>query len=168
MDWNPLFPGMVDTVGALLPAVVALGLVAAGRVRCDLGTADQFWLFFFSLAFSAVLCRVSVTADGSALHIIPGATLFMGYLIWRGRYISPGLAFALTYATCLPVDYFMAQALVGASFDPEYIGGGGWRDGLVVLPVLNALVAAYGNWRVRGRRAPARRPHAPVGHIAFH
>ena len=167
MDFNPLIPGMVDTVGALLPALVALGLVAAGRVRSDLAATDQFWLFAFSLAFSALLCRVSVTDDGAALHIVPGATLFIGYLIWRGRYLSPGLAFALTYATCLPVDYFMAQALVGASFDPQYIGGGGWRDGLIVLPLLNALAAAYGNWRVRGRgSAPARFPAARMA--AFH
>lgn len=167
MDFNPLFPGMVDTVGALASAAVALGLVASGRVRSDLGRGEQFWLFTCSLAFSALLCRVSVSADATALHIVPAATFFVCYLIWRGRYVSPGLAFALTYATCLPVDYVMAQALVGASFDPEFIGGGGWRDGLVVLPALNALAAAYGNWRVRTRRrAPARFPD--VGRIAFH
>lgn len=164
MALGPLFPGMVDTVGALLPAAIALALVAGGRACCSLGRADQFWLFAFSLALSMLLCRVSITADATTLHIVPGATVFCCYLIWRGHAISPALAFALTYATCLPVDYLMAQAML-TDFNAEYIGGGGWRDGLLVLPAFNALAAAYANWRVQSRVGGALARGHPV---AFH
>jgi hypothetical protein len=172
MALGPLFPGMVDTVGALLPAAIALALVTGGRARCGLGRADQFWLFAFSLTLSMLLCRVSITADATTLHIVPGATVFCCYLIWRGHAISPALAFALTYATCLPVDYLMAQAMLGADFNSEYIGGGGWRDGLLVLPAFNALAAAYANWRVQSRFGGAHAGCAARfarGHpVAFH
>jgi hypothetical protein len=63
MDFGPLFPGMVNTVGALLPAMISIGIVVARRARSGLGMADQFWLVVFSLALSAVLARVTVTPD---------------------------------------------------------------------------------------------------------
>lgn len=148
MDLGPLFPGMADTAGALLPAVISLGIVFARRARSGLGTADQFWLVVLSLALSAVLARVTITPEGTALHIVPGATVLVCYLVWCGHYISPGLAFALTYATNLPVDYVLAKLLVGPEFNSECIGGGGWRDGLLILPALTALAVMYANWRM--------------------
>lgn len=148
MGLGPLFPGMADTVGALLPALIALGIVFSGRAGSSLGAGDQFWLFAFSLALSVVLCRAAITPDASSLHVVPGATVLVCYLVWSGHYISPGLAFALTYATCLPVDFFMARTLIGPEFNPEGIGGGGWRDGLLVLPTLTALAVTYANWRM--------------------
>lgn len=148
MDLDPLFPGMADTVGTLVPALISLGIVAARRARSGLGAADQFWLVVVSLALSAVLARVTITADETSLHVVPGATMVLCYLVWCGHYISPGLAFALTYATCLPVDFFLAQLAVGFAFNAEFIGGAGWRDGLLVLPALTALAVTYANWRM--------------------
>jgi hypothetical protein len=139
---------MADTAGALLPAVISLGIVLSRRARSGLGTADQFWLFVLSLALSAVLARATISPEGTALHIVPGATVLVCYLVWCGHYISPGLAFALTYATNLPVDYVLAKTLVGSGFDSECIGGGGWCDGLLVLPALTALAVMYANWRM--------------------
>jgi hypothetical protein len=148
MDFGPLFPGMVDTAGALLPALISIGIVAAGRARCGLGRADQFWLVVFSIALSAALARVTVTADETSLHIVPGATVLVCYLVWCGHAISPGLAFALTYATNLPVDFFVARLATGPEFNSECIGGGGWCDGLLILPALTALAVMYANWRI--------------------
>jgi hypothetical protein len=148
MDFGPLFPGMVNTVGALVPALISVGIVVVRRVRSGLGIGDQFWLIVFSLALSAVLARVTITPDETSLHIVPGATVVLCYLVWCGYYISPGLAFALTYATCLPVDFFLSQLVVGSAFNSEYIGGGGWVDGLLVLPTLTALAVMYANWRI--------------------
>ncbi|MGE5321157.1 MAG: hypothetical protein ACM3KD_13315 [Hyphomicrobiaceae bacterium] len=148
MDFGPLFPGMPNTVGALLPALISFCIILARRARCGLGTADQFWLVVFSFALSAVLARVTITQDEATLHVVPGATVLICYLVWSGYYISPCLAFALTYGTCLPVDFFLAQALMGPSFDSEGIGGGGWCDGLLVLPALTALVVMYANRRM--------------------
>lgn len=174
MDWDPLFPGMVDTVGALLPAVISLAIVVARCTRCGLGRGDQFCLVVFSIALSLVLARVTITPDQTSLHVVPGATLLVCYLVWRGCYVSPGLAFALTYATCLPVDFFLAQMATGAQFNPEYIGGAGWRDGLLVLPAFTALAVMYANWRLamvgrpgliwfgQGQGGPTREP-APDG-----
>jgi hypothetical protein len=148
MDIGPLFPGMVDTVGALLPALISFGILVARRAGSWLGMGDQFWLGVFSLALSVVLTRVSITSDEISLHVVPGATVFVCYLVWRGYYISPGLAFALTYASSLPVDFFLAQLATGSMFNSESIGGGGWRDGLLVLPALTALAVMYANWRM--------------------
>jgi hypothetical protein len=148
MNLAPLFPGMVDTTGALLPAVISVAIIVAGRARSGLGAADQFWLVVLSLALTAVLARVVVTPEVTSLHIVPGATLIVCYLVWCGFYISPGLAFALTYATSLPVDFFLAQMVTGADFDSAAIGGAGWRDGLLMLPALTALAVIYANWRI--------------------
>lgn len=145
---GPLFPGMVNTVGALLPALISLGIVVARQARSGLGMGDQFWLVVFSLALSVVLARVTITPDETSLHIVPGATVAVCYLVWRGHYISPGFAFALTYFTSLPVDFFLAQLATGSEFNSECIGGAGWRDGLLILPALNALAVMYANWRM--------------------
>jgi len=63
-----------------------------------------------------------------------------------GHYISPGLRRS-TYANLLAVDFFLAQRLFGADFNPESIGGAGWRDGLLVFHTLTALAVMYANWR---------------------
>jgi hypothetical protein len=170
MDPGPLLPGMVNTVGALLPALIAIGLVVARRARSGLGRADQFWLLVYSLALTAVLARVSVTPDEISLHLVPGATLLVCYLVWCGYYISPGFAFVLAYATCLPVDLFVARLAFGSAFNTENIGGAGWYDGLLVFPALTALAVMYANWRIAtgaGRigvvRAADRRAAAQTG-----
>jgi hypothetical protein len=148
VDFGPLFPGMINTVGALVPALISVGIVVVRRARSGLGMRDQFWLVVFSLALSAMLARVISTPDETSLHIVPGAAVLLCYLVWCGYYISPGLAFALTYATCLPVDFFLSQLVDGSAFNSEYIGGGGWFDGLLILPTLTALAVMYANWRI--------------------
>jgi hypothetical protein len=148
MEFGPLFPGMPDTVGALLPALISIGIVLARQARSGLATGDQFWLVVLSLALSVALARATITPDETSLHIVPGAMVLVCYLVWSGHYISPGLAFALTYATSLPVDFFMARMLIGSEFNSECIGGGGWCDGLLVLPTLTALAVMYANWRM--------------------
>jgi hypothetical protein len=142
------FPEMVNTAGGLLPALVSLGIVVTRQARCQLGTGTQLFLVVFSLALSALFTRVVITPDEQSLYIVPGATLVVCYLSWRGYVLSPGLAFALTYASLLPVDFLLAQQAFGASFNPEYIGGAGWRDGLLVFPTLTALAVMYANWRM--------------------
>jgi len=139
---------MVNTMGAVLPALISIGLVLARQAQTGLGPADQFWVLVLSLALTAVLARATITPEVVSLHIVPGATLIVCYLVWSGWYISPGLAFALTYATCLTVDVVLAQAVTGADFNSEGIGGAGWRDGLLLLPTLTALAVMYGNWRL--------------------
>lgn len=148
MDVEFLFSGVADPVGALLPGLISLVIAMGGRARSGLNRASLCWLFAFSAALSFALARVSITPDETALHIPPGATLFVCYLVWSGHYVSPGFAFAATYATLLPVDYVLARTLLGAEFDPACIGGAGWRDGLLVLPALTALAVVYANWRM--------------------
>jgi hypothetical protein len=152
MDVNSFFPVMGDPVGAGLPALIALALVCARRARCGLRCCDRIWLVVLSLALTVVLARMNVSDEHVVLHLVPGATVLVCYLVWAGHAISPGFAFVLTYATSLPVDVVLARLLLGADFDPAAIGGGGWRDGLLVLPTLTALAVMYANWRMRGVR----------------
>lgn len=148
MESGSLFPGMINTVGALLPALISLGLVAARLTHCRLGKGDQLWLCVFALALSVVFARVDVTADAISLHFPPGAAAVLCYLVWRGHYISPCMAFAFTYASMLPVDVALAKLATGAHFNPEGIGGAGWLDGLLIFPALTALAIVYANWRM--------------------
>ena len=171
MDPGSLFPGMVNTVGGLLPALISLGLVAARLARNRLGKGDQFWLCVFSVALSAVLARVDVTPDAISLHFPPGAAVVLCYLVWRGHYVPPCLAFALTYASMLPVDVWLAKLATGPHFNPEGIGGAGWLDGLLIFPALTALAIVYANWRMAimgraglywfGQRAGGHAPEPP-------
>lgn len=154
MEVYPFFPGMVDPVGALLPALIALAIVCARRARCGLCCGDRAWLVVLSLALTVALARLSFTDEHISLHLVPGATVLVCYLVWAGHAISPGFAFVLTYATSLPVDVVLARLLLGAEFDPACIGGGGWRDGLLTLPALTALAVMYANWRMRSARRP--------------
>ena len=148
MGSDPLFPGMVNTVGCLLPALLSLGVVAARQARSRLGKGGQLWLCVVSLILSAALARVDVTPDAISLHFLPGATVVLCYLVWRGHYIPPCMAFALTYASMLPVDVLLAKLATGPHFNPEGIGGAGWFDGLLVFPALTALTIVYANWRM--------------------
>lgn len=148
MDFGSLFPGMVNTVGALLPALISFGLVVARRTRCRLGIGDQFCLGVLSILLTVVLTRATITADEISLHMLPGATVLVCFLVWRGYYISPSLAFALTYASSLPVDVCLAQLAAGPQFNFEFIGGAGLHDGLLVFPALTALAVGYANWRM--------------------
>jgi hypothetical protein len=148
MDFGPLFPGMVNTVGGLLPAVISLGFVAARLTHSRLSKGGQLWLCAFSVAISALLARIDVTPDAISLHFPPGATVVLCYLVWRGHYVSPCLAFALTYASMLPVDFWLAKMATGPHFNPEGIGGAGWIDGLLIFPSLTALTIVYANWRM--------------------
>jgi len=148
MDFGSLFPGMVNTAGGLLPALVSLGFVAARLARSRLSKGDQIWLCVFSLAISAVLARVDVTPDAISLHFPPGATAVLCYLVWRGHYIPPCMAFAFTYASMLLVDVWLAKQAAGLHFNPEGIGGAGWLDGLLIFPTLTALAIVYANWRM--------------------
>lgn len=144
---EPLFSGLPNTVGALFPAVVSLGLVLAGRVRSELTSATTTLLIGASLLVAALLARSTSTSDENSLYIIPVAAFLMFYTIWRGYYVSMGFAFVMTYATLLPVDVFVAYQTFGNDFAIEAIGGAGWRDGLLVFPTLTALVVLYANWR---------------------
>jgi uncharacterized membrane protein len=148
MDSVPLFPGMVNTAGCLLPALISLAFVMARQARTRFRKSDQLWLCVFSIALSAVLARVYATPDAISLHLPPGATVILCYLVWRGHYIPPCLAFALTYASMLPVDVGLARLAAGPHFNPECIGGAGWLDGLLIFPALTALAIVYANWRM--------------------
>lgn len=145
---SDVLSGMPNTVGALLPALISVGVVIARRARNDLRPIELLWFAVVSFALSTVLTRSSITLDEISLHIVPVATVIVCYLVWRGHYISPGFAFVSTYVTLLPVDFVMAWTIVGPEFTVESIGGGGWRDGLLVFPVLAALTVAYANWRM--------------------
>lgn len=162
MDLEMLFSGMADPVGALLPALISLLIVISGRARCGLAAGGQFWLFAFSLTLSFALARGETAPGEAALYIVPGATFLVCYLVWCGYHITPGLAFVLTYATLLPVDYSLARALTGDDFDPRGIGGGGWRDGLLILPTLTAGAVSYANWRMRQAAQRGRLRIAPA------
>lgn len=105
---------------------------------------------------TALLSRWHVDAEQSSLHLVPGATSILLYLLWRGRQISPGYAFAVTYLSTFPVDLLYATNFTGSvKAALPGIGGAGIHDGLLVIPALTSLGVWYGGQRISRTRQRA-------------
>lgn len=147
---------MPNLMGAILPGILVLLLLAAGRASSSLSFSRSVAVLLLSIAITALLSRWHVDSERVALYLVPGATSVLMLLLWRGHRISPAYAFVITYLSTLPVDILLATQYVG-SLEAALpgIGGAGLRDGLVMIPTLTALGVWYGTWRLAGRRRAA-------------
>lgn len=144
---------MPNLLGAILPGILVLLLLASGRARSSLSFSRTMAVLILSIVITALLSRWHVDDERTALFLVPGATSVLMVLLWRGHRISPGYAFALTYLCTLPVDIVFAAQYLG-SFEAALpgIGGAGIFDGLAMIPALTALGVWYGTWRMASRR----------------
>ena len=91
------------------------------------------------------------------VHALPAFPFI--YLLRRPvRELSSSFCFAMTFATLLTTDiivtfWYALRGIMAADAYPGGIGGGGILDGLVVLPVLSALLVWVSSKR-RVHRSP--------------
>lgn len=142
---------MPNLLGAILPGILVLLLLVAGRASSSLSFSRSLAVLTLSFGITVLLSRWHVDEDRIALFLVPGATPVLLYLLWRGHRISPGYAFVITYLSDFPADVLLATRFIG-SFEHALpgIGGAGLLDGLVMIPTLTALGVWYGNWRMAG------------------
>jgi hypothetical protein len=143
-------------VAVLLPGAMAIACVRTTPAR---ERQQAFQLLVLSTVFSLLTARWSVTADTRELFILPWSFLGVALLLWSGVAISASTAYWLTFFSLWTTDMAKAMELVPAgeaSWQMFYygVGGAGLQDGLVIFPLLSALLVHYAQWRRAGRGGP--------------
>ncbi len=151
--WHSLFV-------ALLPSTVAVAILI--RYRSEI--RENWLIFLLAIAFSFVQGRPEIQGiyalhgrsfEGVFAHAAP---FFIILYIFFGRFLLPSvpLAWAGTYiclmVTDISANYF--QWRIGPYDLPVLlsgIGGAGWLDGLIWLPIGAAAITAFARYRlIRG------------------
>jgi hypothetical protein len=142
-------------VAVLLPGVVSLGILAfyvhAGKVSRRL---QLLWLL--ALAVSFYSARWEFTLETDQLYIYSAFSVACVVLLFRRVYVSPALAYALTFLSLWSVDITCALSRTvecGAPLWQFYVGvgGAGFRDALFLLPLLTAAAVIYARGRIEAR-----------------
>ena len=108
------------------------------------------------LALEFSFARWTQTGDLLELYVYSSFSVACLLLVFRGLWISPTLAYALTYLSLWWTDVMQALCRRLESdlpLDGFYVGVGGagaW-DALLVVPLLTALAVGYAGTRVRRR-----------------
>lgn len=136
--------------------VTVLGPIAA-LVYCNF-RLRTFYLFkdFSWLTLSIPLSYIFSywKDDNTSLIIAPVCTLMVVFSAYFKKEWSLTQAFTLSYTTLLTVDLTMAYNMHYSSEGWAFItgiGGAGWKDGLVIFPVVTILFVLYINSRKKGK-----------------
>ena len=142
-------------LAVILPGVLSLAILVfyarRGRISDRL---QRLWMLALPVSFFCARWQ-----DGSgmgALYIYSAFSVTCLLLLFMRVYVSPALAFALTFLSLWWVDVTRAlcRALeCGVPLDQFYlgVGGAGARDALLVVPLLTAAMVAYAARRIRSR-----------------
>lgn len=149
-------------VGA--PAVCWAAILAVHGIRSRRvgGPPGLRWWAVATLA-TFVGGRWHESADALSLHLVSYVSLLYFLHAYRRTPPAPLEGGALAFFSLLICD--IAHAALRLAFEPgggrlasaEWlvgVGGAGWGDGLLLLPVSTALVIAYARWRCRADRSP--------------
>jgi hypothetical protein len=165
---NPAYQTLVDYlsrpetgVAVLLPGLLSAAILAyytrAGKVSRRL---QLLWVL--TLGVTYYCARWELTSDTVQLYLFSAFSVACLLLLFRRVYVSPALAYALTFLSLWLVD--MTCALLrtleyGAPISGFYVGVGaaGMRDALFLLPLLTIAGVAYAAGRIwaRGERLVA-------------
>ncbi|HTS54991.1 MAG TPA: hypothetical protein VMH26_17095 [Burkholderiales bacterium] len=142
-------------MAVLLPGVASVAILAyharAGKVPRRL---QLLWVL--ALAVSYCCARWELTSDMEQLYIYSAFSVVCLLLLFRRVYVSPALAYALTFLSLWLVDVTCALSRAlecGAPLSGFYVGvgGAGARDALFLLPLLTAAAVAYATSRIEAR-----------------
>lgn len=139
----------------VIPGLLSLGILGfyarSGRVSDRL-----LILWLLALPISYCCARWEEEAGMATLYIYSAFSVACALLVFKRFYLSPALAFALTFLSLFWVD--VAQAFWRAlehdiPLEQFYIGigGAGLRDALFVVPLLTGATVAYAICRIRAR-----------------
>jgi len=142
-------------VAVLLPGAISLAVLAVyayGR-RISLRLQAIWWV---ALPISYLCATWVITEQTQSLYIYSAFSVACAFLIFSRVCVPPALAFALTFVSLFVVDMLHALTrafMTGGSLETFYwgVGGAGMRDSLFIMPLLTALMIAYGRVRIRMR-----------------
>ncbi|MFN0299236.1 MAG: hypothetical protein ACKVQU_02660 [Burkholderiales bacterium] len=149
-------------IAVALPLIASVALLYQVRYRLrEFSLLIGVWCVSLPLMYFTSFWR---EVDGVlSLQIIVIFSIAALILVWRQLPVAPGITYALTFLSLLPIDVIRAvqYALDGGYPLMEFlrgVGGAGVFDGLFVFPLLTALTVMYAHWRQAGcaRVAPAR------------
>jgi hypothetical protein len=139
----------------VLPGLASLAILGfyarAGRISDRLQL-----LWFLALPVSYYCASWVVTSEYVQLYIYSAFSVACALLLFHRYYVPPALAFALTFLALWWVDVTRALCWAlecGVPLEYFYrgVGGAGLRDGLVVIPLLTAVMVMYATRRIRAQ-----------------
>jgi len=141
----------------LLPGLVSLAIVSFYVRKRRLSNRLQL-VWILALPVNFYCARWEATSEVQQLFIYSGFSVACLLLAFNRIYVSPVLAYALTFLSLWWVD--VTQALChaiecGAPLDRFYegVGGGGLSDALFLIPLITAGAASYALARLRSQGA---------------
>jgi hypothetical protein len=145
-------------LAVLLPGLISIAIYWAHRRAGKVSYRLQIlWLIAVLLSF--YFARWEQTEETQRLYIYSGFSIMCFVLLFFRVYISPALAYALTFLSLWWVDitHALCQALLCQSDLERFyigVGGAGLFDTLFVVPLLTAGVVAIvtAGLRRRGER----------------
>jgi len=141
-------------------AVIAPGLLSLAILGFYVrrgGISDRLQLVWMLALPVSFYCAQWQDGDGmGALYIYSAFSIACVLLLFMRIYVSPALAFSLTFLSLWWVDvtHALRRALeFGVPSDQFYlgVGGAGAQDALVLVPLLTAATVAYAAHRIRSR-----------------
>jgi hypothetical protein len=156
--WLDLQSYLLDAPGLVavaIPGTLSLAIVSlyarAGRISTRL---QVLWLL--SLPITVVCTRWSYSGEVHELYIYSAFSVACLLVLHKRMYISPALAYALSFLSMCAVDVASAfwhaiqwHLPLGTFY--YGIGGAGVWDSLFVVPLLTAAAAAYAIARMRSK-----------------
>jgi hypothetical protein len=142
-------------LAVILPGLASLAILGFYVRRGQISDRLQL-LWMLALAISFYCARWQDGIGMGALYIYSAFSVTCLLLLFMRVYVSPALAFALTFLSLWWVDvtHALCRALeCDVPLDQFYlgIGGAGARDALLLVPLLTAAMVAYGVRRIRAR-----------------
>jgi hypothetical protein len=145
-------------LAVIIPGVLSLAILGfysrLGRISERL---QLLWMLALSIAFYSASWDVS--GDMQRLYVYSAFSVTCAMLLFNRMYISPALAYALTFLSLWWVDVTRAFCYAlecGKPLEEFYVGvgGAGLLDALFIVPLLTAGVVGYASARLKRQHAP--------------
>ena len=144
-------------LAVLVPGALSLGIIAF--YSHSKGISDRLkLLWMLALPISFCCARWENSEDMQQLYIYSAFSVVCLILLFKRLYISPPLAYALTFLSLWWVDvtHAFCQFLeCGGRLDEFYlgVGGAGILDALFLVPLVTALIVGYAKGRLKHQGA---------------
>jgi hypothetical protein len=140
-------------LAVLLPGLISTGIYWTYRRAGKVSFRLQL-LWFVALALTFFFARWELSEDVQQLYIFSGFSVACLVLLYFRVYISPALAYALTFLSLWWVDitHALCQAVLCEwDLDRFYVGvgGAGVFDTLFVVPLMTACCVAFVSAQLR-------------------
>jgi hypothetical protein len=131
--------------GVILPFVLML---AALHIQRRLGQKNSFGPFFLLTAtaltaasgiLAARILGMGLNSGGAqtSIHLLPVFLIFVFFQIWRTQNLPTALEIYVGTCSSMLIADIVAASWSGIGI--EYVGGNGWSDGLLHVPIFAAV-----------------------------